>query len=263
MAGKKVWVTWLPTGEGAPQPDGVLKNLASAGLQVSGSAWIDDFEKMAWYDLGTTLQEPAKADLWLIAGRSKEFQSARHRYGLSLVTAMTRDRRGSGFPIVCLGLDGVIAAEEMPTLMRGIRFIPAADSNWSAKIAAGFLKKVDGAVPDFRLSATGHPFIGQWFEVGPREGEWQGVMFGVSIEGKISHHLVGPKGQLPERSVLEFAIEGIQAEVGGCGYTAWSVQNRIGPNDSYYIKVEGHPSRLLFGGHPGTDQAEVSVVHLK
>jgi len=262
MAGKKVWVTWLPAGKEAPQPEGALKALASAGLQVSGSPWIDDLEKMAWYDLGTRLQDRAQADLWLIAGRQEDFKSPRYRYGLSLVTAMTRDRRGSGFPILCLSLDTVPEAGAMPTLMRGLRFLTATDSGWAAKIAASFLKKGDGAAWDFRLSATGHPFIGQWFEVGPREGEWQGVMFGVSGEGKIAHHLVGPKGQLPERSVLEYATQGIKAEVSGVEYTACSVQNKIGPNDSYYIKVEGHPSKVMFGGHPGTDQAEVTILSL-
>jgi hypothetical protein len=262
MAQKKVWVTWLPAGEGAPQAEGTLKALGAVGLQIGGAPWIDDLEKMAWYDLGNALHDPAQADLWLIAGREEDFRSMRHRYGLSLVTAMARDRRGGGFPIVSLGLDGTVSDETLPTLMRGMRFLSAAEPNWAAKIAAGFLKRTEGAASDFRLTATGHPFIGQWFEVGPREGEWQGAMFGVSGEGKISHHLVGPKGQLPERSVLEYATQGIQAEVGGVAYTAWSVQNRIGPNDSYYIKVEGHPSKLLFGGHPGTDQAEVSVVQL-
>lgn len=87
-------------------------------------------------------------------------------------------------------------------------------------------------------------------------------MFGVSGEGEIAHHLVGPKGQLPEKSVLEYATQGIKAEVGGVEYTAWSVQNKIGPNDSYYVKVEGHPSKLMFGGHPGTDQAEVTIIDL-
>ncbi|TAK06642.1 MAG: hypothetical protein EPO39_08335 [Candidatus Manganitrophaceae bacterium] len=263
MAGKKVWVTWLPTGEGAPPPEGTVKSLAGAGLQVGGSAWVDDLERMAWYDLGTTLWDPAQADLWLIAGRGDDFKSPRHRYGLSLVTAMARDRRGSGFPILCLSLDAAPDAATMPTLLRGVRFLSAAESSWPAKVAAAFLKRTDGPAPDFRLSATGHPYIGQWFEVGPIEGEWQGAMFGVSDEGKISHHLVGPKGQLPERSVLEYATQGIQAEVGGSAFTAWSVQNKIGPNDSYYIKVEGHPSKLMFGGHPGTDQAEVTVVDLK
>lgn len=174
MAGEKIWVTWLPAGKEAPQPEGALKALTIVGLQVSGSPWIDDLEKMAWYDLGATLQEPAQADLWLIAGRAEDFRSARHRYGLSLVTAMARDRRGSGFPIVCLALDKVPEVETMPTLMKGIRLLSAADSGWAAKIAASFLKKGDGAVWDFRLGATGHPFIGQWFEVGPREGEWRG-----------------------------------------------------------------------------------------
>ena len=87
-------------------------------------------------------------------------------------------------------------------------------------------------------------------------------MFGVSGQGKILQHLVGPKGQLPEKSVVEYATEGIKAEVGKVEYTAWSVQNKIGREESYYIKVEGFPETIMFGGHPGTDKSEVTVVTL-
>jgi hypothetical protein len=41
------------------------------------------------------------------------------------------------------------------------------------------------------------------------------------------------------------------------------VQNTLVPEDSYYVKVEGFPARLVIGGHPGTDQAEVFVIELK
>ncbi|MBI3597300.1 MAG: hypothetical protein HY203_09130 [Nitrospirae bacterium] len=262
MAGKKVWVTWMPAGGKGPKPDTVLTALTAAGLQIGGAPWIDDLPKMAWYELGSALLETAKADLWLVAGRSEDFRSERNRYGLSLVTAMVREGRGIGFPIFFLGLDHASEPESMPTLLRDLRFLSAADSNWPAKIATAFLKPAQGAPWDFRVNAVGHPIIGQWFEIGPREGEWAGVMFGVSGEGKITHHMVGPKGQLPDKSVLKYPTEGIRAEVKGVEFTAWSVQNRIGPQDSYYVKVEGHPSTLLFGGHPGTDQAEVTILKL-
>jgi hypothetical protein len=231
-------------------------------MELGGTPWIDDLQKMAWYELGSALLEAAKADLWLVAGRSEDFRSEPKRYGLSLVTAMVREGRGSGFPIFFLGLDHALNPESMPTLLRGLRFLSATDSNWPAKIATAFLKSARSEAWDFRFSAVGHPIIGQWIEVGPREGEWAGAMFGVSGEGKITHHMVGPKGQLPDKSVLEYATEGIRAEVGGVEFTAWSVQNRIGPQDSYYVKVEGYPRTLLFGGHPGTDQAEVTILKM-
>lgn len=262
MAQKKIWVTWMPSGKGALQPEGTLRDLGTVGLQVSGAPWIDDLERMAWYDLGTELQKPETADLWLIAGTGSDFQSPRNRYGLSLVTAMVRDRRGNGLPIFCFGLDQAPKPESLPSLMRDLKLISTGDPSWAAKVGTAFLKKPQETTSDFRISAVGHPFIGQWFEVGPREGEWQGVMFGVSGEGKIIHHMVGPRGQLPDKSVLEYATEGIRAEVRGLEFTAWSVQNKLGPDDSYFVKVEGRPATLLFGGHPGTDQAEVTVLNL-
>jgi hypothetical protein len=262
MAGKKVWVTWMPTGEGAPGPDAVLGALGAAGMELGGAPWVDDLQKMAWYELGSALLEADKADLWLVAGRGKEFGSESNRYGLSLVAAMVGEGRGSGFPIFFLGLDQPLDPDAMPTLLGAHRFLSAADSGWPAKVATAFLKPARPAPFDFRIGAVGHPIIGQWIEVGPREGEWAGAMFGVSGEGKITHHMVGPKGQLPDKSVLEYATEGIRAEAGGAEFTAWSVQNRIGPGDSYYVKVEGHPRSLLFGGHPGTDQAEVTILKL-
>jgi hypothetical protein len=217
---------------------------------------------MAWYELGTSLLETAQADLWLIAGTKEDFQSPENRYALSLLTAMTREGRGNAFPIFVLGLDHLPEPAEMPTLTRELKFLSTADSSWAAKIAMSFLKTSKAAPWDFRISAVGHPLIGQWFEIGPREGEWRGAMIGVSGGGKIIHHMVGPKGQLPDKSVLEYATEGIRAEVNGIEFNAWSVQNRIGANDSYFVKVEGHPPSLLFGGHPGTDQAEVTVLKL-
>ncbi|MBI3609827.1 MAG: hypothetical protein HY204_03885 [Nitrospirae bacterium] len=262
MAGKKVWVTWMPMGEKASKPDQVMKALDTYGLQLGGAHWVDDLEKMAWYELGTTLLETGKADLWLIAGTEGDLKSTRNRYALSLVTAMLREVRGPGFPIFCLGLDHAPDAATMPVLTRGFHFLSATDPSWPAKILASFAKQAKTEPWDFRLNATGHPFIGQWFEVGPREGEWQGVMFGVGGEGKISHHLVGPRGQLPEKSILEYPAQGIKAEVKGVEFTAWSVQNKIGSQDSYYVRVDGFPKTVMFGGHPGTDQAEVTVLDL-
>lgn len=262
MAGKKVWVTWAPAEGKGRKPDAVLAALSSAGLQVAGASWIDDLEKMAWYELGNKLLEKAQADLWLIGGTKEDFESPRNRYALSLVAAMVREGRGGGFPMILLGLDHLPDPDAAPTLIRNLRFLSTADSNWAAKVAMAFLKPSQAAPWDFRISAVGHPVIGQWFEVGPREGEWRGAMFGVSGEGKIIHHMVGPKGQLPDKSVLEYATEGIRAEVNGVEFTAWSVQNRIGADASYYVKVEGHPPSLLFGGHPGDDQAEVTVLKL-
>jgi hypothetical protein len=262
MAEKKIWVTWLPGDAGSQKPDQILGTLHNYGFRVGGAPWVDDLKRMEWYELGTLLLEVDKVDLWFIAGTRNDLISTSNRYALSLVAAIVREGRGAGFSIFCLVLDDAIDPAAMPLLTRDFSFLSAASPDWPAKITAAFLKKTKIEPHSFRFNAVGHPIIGHWFEVGPREGEWQGVMFGVSAEGKITHHMVGPKGQLPEKSILEYPIIGIKAEVGGVEYTASSVQNRISSNDSYYVKIEGFPSRILFGGHPGTDQAEVTVIEL-
>jgi hypothetical protein len=78
----------------------------------------------------------------------------------------------------------------------------------------------------------------------------------------ILHQAVGPKEELPSRTVLEYPIKDMKVTVGDHNYTACAVSNQIDPDTSYYAKVEGHPDHLIFGGHPGTDDAEVYVLTL-
>ena len=115
---------------------------------------------------------------------------------------------------------------------------------------------------EFRFTAYASQYTGQWFEIGPRSEVWNGVMFGVSGEGRITHHAVGPKGALPERTVLEYATKEIKAKVGDTDFTVWSVQNSVSAGQSYFLKVEGCPAKVVLGGHPGAENAEVYVVNL-
>jgi hypothetical protein len=263
MSSKKVWLTWLPTDEGSYHPQPVVQLLGQYGFEVTGSKWVDDLQHMQWLALGETLLEPANADLWLIAGDTKSFAILSNRYALSLLTAAVREGRGDGFPIICLGLDALPRMESIPTLMRPLQCLAVTDQGWPAKLVAAAFSPAKANRADFRLGVWTNPLFGQWFEVGPRGENWAGVMFGVTAEGTITHHAVGPKGQVPERTILEYAVEGMQVEVRETVFTAWSVQNALGPDDSYYVKVEGFPAMVILGGHPGTDQAEVTVIELK
>jgi hypothetical protein len=262
MAGKTVWVTWLPAGEGAPEPDEALGKLARVGLQVSGAKWNDDLEKMAWFELGAMLLEPGKADLWVVAGRRQDFAAERLRYGLSLVSAMLREGLERPMPAFAVGLDGAPEADGLPTLLRGMTMLDGSGAAWPSKVvAAGYARKPPVAW-DVRFTVLAHPLLGQWFEVGPREGEWQGAMFGVEAPAKVSFQAVGPRGELPERTTLEYPMEGIQAQVAGRDFVAWATQNRLGADQSYFVKVEGFPHALLFGPLPEGEEAEMTVVEL-
>jgi hypothetical protein len=230
---------------------------------VDGNNWIDDLDNMAYQPLGKLLAEETSADIWLIAGTRKDLEKASNRYGLSLVASMVYGRRGLSFPVICLGLDFVPSPDSMPTLLQGVSCLSAQSSDWPAKVVAFAFSPKRERTSDFRLNVHVHPHLGQWFEVGPQDESWSGVMFGVSSEGTITHHGVGPKGQVPERATLEYPTRGIKAQIGSEEFTAWSVQNKLGKEESYYIKVDGHPSKIIFGGHSGEDQAEVLVITLK
>lgn len=263
MAQKKGWVTWMPTAEASYKPEQVLQQLGRYGLEVSGNTWVDDLERMAWLSLQETLLDTAAVDLWLIAGNTPSLTAPDNRYALSLLTASVRAGRGATFPILYLGLDVAPDPATMPTLMHTCQCLTATAPGWPARVVAAAFSPRPVAQPEMRFSVHANPLIGQWFEVGPSLEDWHGVMFGVADGGTITHHTVGPQGQLPERAVLEYQLQGIQAQVGDTLYTAWSVQNTLRPEDSYYVRVEGYPSRIMLGGHPGTDQAEVFVLALK
>ena len=262
MAQKKVWMTWLPRGEDAPGPDATVSALSQVGLEVAGSHWIDDLEKVAWIELGGLLLDTDKADIWLIAGREADFSETRIRYGLSMVAAMVSDIREAPLPGMCVGLDFEPDAASLPTLMSQFLCLNGTQAAWPARVvAAAFGKTGDTADPELRFNVIAHPMLGQWFEVGPRNSEWNGIMFGVDGAGSITHHAVGPRGQLPEKAVLEYPTQGIKANLGETEFTAWAVQNVLGPEDSYFAKVEGYPNDVIIGAEPNSDEAE--VFHLK
>src|SRR5262249_10123345 len=150
----------------------------------------------------------------------------------------------------------------MPTLMHTCQYLATTEQGWPAKVVAAAFSPRQAAQLEMRLGVHADPMFGQWFEVGSQAGPWAGVVFGVAEGGAITHHAVRQRGRWPERAVLEYQLQGIQAQVGETLYTAWSVQNRLSPADSYYVRVEGFPARIVVGGHPGTDQAEVFVLAL-
>lgn len=262
MAKRKVWLTWMPDAASGLQPNELLTTLARYGLEPAGAAWANDLEKMAWTELAGQLLDRAGADAWVIAARREDLASRQNRYALSLLTAMVREGRDQPLSAWCVGLDFTPAAEGMPTMLRDFHYAQVRDAGWGARLVAAVHGRKALPAWDLRLNVIAHPMLGQWFEVGPREGEWRGAIFGVGGDGKITHQAVGPAGQLPEKTVLEYPTQGIQAEIGDTEFTAWSVQNRIGPEQSYYAKVDGHPARLLVGENPDADDAEVIVLDL-
>jgi hypothetical protein len=262
MAGKKIWLTWLPGKDCEEDLAATMQALQMVGLEVSGAPWIDDLEKTVWTELCDMLSGDEAPDLWLVAGRQEDYANERFRYGLSLLSVSLLDMNPS-LVTFAQGLDGEV--DNLPTLLQ--HWTPL-DSNpgWNAKIvAAAYSPPKTSPKFDFHQTVIAHSAIGQWFEVGPASGAepWVGAMFGI-VEGdaEIVFQAVGSRGQLPKTATNEYPSQGIKAEIAGDDYIAWALQNTVSPEQSYYVKVTGFPKKIFYSGHPGTDQAEVQVLEL-
>ncbi|MCA8922894.1 MAG: hypothetical protein KDD82_13855 [Planctomycetes bacterium] len=259
------WLTWLPAEDAdAPPLEKYVAAMNSSGYTLGGARWVDDLDKYAWGELASRLSsDEAGPETWVVAGRAEDFASTTIRYGLSMTLAMIQSLRKTPPHVVFLGLDGAPDAASFPTLWKPGKAIDGTAERWAAKLLIQCRGKSALAAPrDFRLNVIAHSMCGQWFEVGPVEGEWKGGMFGVSEGGAIQQHGVGKANELPKKTILEYPIDDIKAEVGGHEFNAVACQNKLEPTTSYFIQAQGHPQHLMFGGHPEDEDAEAWVVTL-
>ena len=255
---KTVWMTAL--GHDQASASVVNSTLAGYGLACKGHFWVDAPEKMAWKEALVDLLKE-RADLWLILADAAEWAKPTVRYGLSLFAAALAAERGSGFPIVVLdSRTGLV----LPDGLASATVLPLDLGTWPAKIVAKASMPANKAPStDYRLNILGNERLGQWFEIGPRETTWSGVVFGVSGEkAKINFQAVGPAGNLPEKTTLEFAQEGLKLDVGDRAFVAWAVRNSLDAGTSYYARVEGCPEAILLMPYSEDDAAEATVLRL-
>ena len=254
---KTVWITAFDKEKDAARVAAVSQLLKRYGLATQGHFWVDEPAKLAWR-AGLDALNAARADLWLILADDAALAKPSIRYGLSVFAASLREARGLGFPMVLSGAAGI---ESMPALLGGATVLVENHPSWPAKIVARANLAKAGEPQDHRFEVVGEEQLGQWFAIGPREGEWQGVVFGVHGAGAtIDFQAVGPRGKLPEKTVLEFAQEGLTLQVGEREFTAWAVRNRLGADDVYYARVKGTPESILF--MPYTEDSEASATIL-
>jgi hypothetical protein len=258
---KNVWLSALVSSEAAVQK--VMAQLKTYGLQVGGHFWEDDLEKMAWMKPRGELVDK-KVVLWAILGADQDFRNPAFRYGLSMLAIAVQAQRGIGFPIVILQTEGeTIDPETLTTPLKAVDVFSVGGATVGAKLVAKVHStSKETTHPDYRLDLYGNEHLGQWFEVGPADGTWSGGMFAVS-DADIVFHGVGPKGNLPEKSVLNYPMEGLKLHWNGQEFAAWAVQNELDADTSYYVKVKGSPGAILFGSYSHEEEAEVFAVCLK
>lgn len=257
---KNVWMTSI--GPSKEEAGMVSSRLLAYGLKVKGHFWEDDLEKMAWAAAREELVDPSVA-LWLILSTRESLNVPSIRYGLSLLAVAVRARRGHSFPVALLLPDGgKDSLDSLPTLFKGFDLYSLADPGLAAKLVAKVHAPSGEIQAEYRLDVYGSAQVGQWFEVGPQTASWAGALFGVS-GAEIAFHGVGQKGSLPSRSVLNYPSKGMKLALGDKEYLAWSVQNELDAQSSYFVKVTGNPDSILFGPYSSTEQADVFVVTLK
>jgi hypothetical protein len=262
LARKRVWLSWLPEEPSPTDIQGVLSLLAKSGLEVDGSPWNRDVDKVGWLDTAGVLADGGRADVWLIVGRAEDYAAPAVRYGLSMAQVMLRAKRDAPLAVVCAGIDAAPVADQLPVLLQRADVLGPPTTVWGAKtIAAAMRTRATAAAEPFRVSVIAHASLGQWFEVGPVDGAWEGAVFGVD-GGEITHHGVGPSGLLPEHCTLEYPSMGLRIDAGGLEFTCCSIKNRLEPGTSYYVRATGAPHNILFGEHPEQDEAEVRILDL-
>lgn len=236
--------------------------LSEYGLAFAGHFWEDNLQQMAW---SMAQKELTKEDvaLWIILGSKAMFESESVRYGLAMLTLGVQATRGHGFPIALVTTEKDWKPASLPTPLQAASVFSLNNPSLGAKITVMVNKPAPKVTASYRLDVYAVPAIGQWLEIGPPAGEvWKGALFAVS-DGEIRAHGVGPKGTLPQKTVLEYAMQGLKINQGEKEFTGWAVKNSIDSEHSYYVGILGNPAAIMFGQFPETDEAELFKVNLK
>lgn len=255
---KNVFISILEKDEAKGK--GLFTTVTRYGLSVNGHFWSDNLEKMEWAGPIPEM-EKKEVGVWLIKGSKASYENPDIRFGLSLLAAAVQARRGHGFPILLICDDGDLVVNSLPTSLRGADVVD--EAKLGAKLAAKANMPIKKIAPEYRFDLYPLPSLGLWVEVGPAPGHaWKGALLGVN-GGEIAAHGVGPAGQLPEKCVLNYPMQGLKLDLGGNEYFGWAVKNELSEGESYYVKVTGTPDSFLLGEFPEGDDAELFSVITK
>lgn len=231
------------------------------GLAMEGHIWEDDNKKMPWIQVRDAVTH-SDIGLWAIVASGEDLASASITYGLSMLAVIVQAERGKGLPIVILQAGGEpITPAALPTPFQDVDLFSLEDSGLGAKLVARMHGTHKAMVSEYLLNIHGNDQVGQWFELRPQHKSWSGVIFGVT-GAEIAFQAVGPQGKLPEKSTLEYPVQGIQLGLGGKEVVAWSVRNVLDAQTSYYVKVEGSPDTIIFGPYAEGQETDLFVVKL-
>ncbi|MBS3780957.1 MAG: hypothetical protein KGY41_11230 [Desulfovermiculus sp.] len=256
---QRAWISSLsPNKEAAAS---LIQTLASYGINATGHIWDDDLDQLGWMGPRDEIVHP-DTGMWIILDHEAMLERKSVRYGLSLLILTVMANRGSSFPLILINANGTpVDQETLPTMMKGLDSLCTTDASLGAKLVAFMHTKHKATPPEYYADVYGNPHIGQWFEIGPMDGIWNGAMFAVD-SGEIAFHAAGPRGVLPEKATMEYPVKEAKIQFGQREYTAWACQNNLTRDESYFVQAKGHPDSILFGPFSQSDEAEVFILDL-
>lgn len=273
---KTVWITAF-----AKDKDRVglaAATLKRYGMQSQGHFWLDEPDK-ATGRVVLDAMLAAKVDAWLILADEASLATPGVRYGLSLLAASLVAERGVALPIVCLWPTGTspqaLITDTLPPLLHSAASFVDSSPTWAVKLVATLAKPSGVQRPtslgDYRVTLWGDENIGQWLEIGATSQALAGFAFGVPsapiVENEtaptIVFQAVGARGGLPQKTVLEYAQQGLKMTIGEREYTSWAVRNTITPEESYFVRITGCPAALVCMPYPDSDEVEATVIPMR
>lgn len=260
MANGCVWIIGIGAVDGVAQT--VAAQLKPYGLAVEGQKWPVG-EKQAWLASADAAAAQAARVVIVVASKSDHDNPTTRRalafFRLALQTQIAKPV--AGFVV----LTDTTEAGSSPTASTQFSILGdwevVADDHWSAKVVARFHAPRQPKWP-VNLGLIAREKLGVWLTVSPLAGQSaQGCLVGVSgNEADISFHAVGPAGGLPATSINEYELKGIAFEAGGQPFKAWALQNTIGPEQAYYVRLEGEPNVLAMGQLPNGQIDDVDLI---
>ncbi len=254
---KSIWITAFQ--RDTHKVDLILSLARHYGLDGNGHFWTDDLKQMAWQAPAEKLVD-RDVGLWALLASPEDLKDQSVRYGISLLALTVQAVKGVGFPIFIINTQPDKSFTNLPTPLAGASVYSIEEETLGAKFAAKANMPVPKRAMDYRIDVHANPGFGVWFELGSiAGGEWQGALCGVT-GGEISAHGVGPAGELPKTTVLEYQMKGLKLEVGDAEYTAWAVKNHLPADQSYFVQVQDVPDGLVFGSLSEDDELDAHVL---
>lgn len=263
MSDRCIWLIGM--GDVDPVAQQVAQQLRPYGALLRGQKWPTG-EKQTWM---ASAQEAAAAgaSVVVVVAPTDAYADPARRRELALFRLFLQSlvrRSVNGFVVLTDPSAATATASDLPgsSVLADWEIVNAA--GWPARVVARMHAPKKPQWP-VRIGVYAQDKLGVWLEVKPSpEVTTQGCLLGVSgNSASISFHAVGPAGRLPERSVNEYEMKGIEFEAAGHGFSAWALRNTLTPEDAYFVRIEQEPDILAIGNLPDGEIGDVDLVNLR